>query len=204
MNQGWLVNSMFLYLNFYNNYFSIAPALVINFVDKCIKVPDSYLQLVPTPHQTIILIDYVIADMSSNNQTSKSFIPEFLDVLQALYSKHGMKALQQILQNISERIEISLKPPMDEPHLVVLNRLVDELGKVFYGSREVVEQFQKASNTFTAIKSTPKSVVSANLDAYFALIEIVDATETSEQSRIDAALENLKKLSRSVPKVVAG
>uniref|UniRef100_A0A914Y089 Uncharacterized protein n=1 Tax=Panagrolaimus superbus TaxID=310955 RepID=A0A914Y089_9BILA len=183
---------------------SIVPSLVINFVVKCIKTIDPYLQIIPTTSQTIVLIDYVIADMSSFDQSTISILPEFFNVLEALNSKYGMSEFQKVLQNISERIEISLKPPMDEPHLLVLNRLVEELGNVFYGCREVVEQFQKDSSNFTSKTYQPKSMISANLESYFAVIEIFAATESTEQPRIDSAIENLKRMSKNVPKVVAG
>uniref|UniRef100_A0AC34FBA0 Uncharacterized protein n=1 Tax=Panagrolaimus sp. ES5 TaxID=591445 RepID=A0AC34FBA0_9BILA len=184
---------------------SIVPSLVINFVDKCIKTIDPYLQIIPTTSQTIVLIDYVIADMSSFDQEATvSILPEFFNVLEALNSKYGIEEFKKVLQNISERIETSLKPPMDEPHLLVLNRLVEELGNVFYGCREFVEQFQKDSTNFTSKSHQPKSMISANLESYFAIIEVFAATESAEQARIDNAIENLKRMSKNVPKTVAG
>jgi hypothetical protein len=184
---------------------SIVPSLVINFVDRCIKTIDPYLQIIPTTEQTIVLIDYVIAEMSSVEQSkTESSLPEFFNVLEALNSKYGITEFKKVLQNISQRIETSLKPPMDEPHLLVLNRLVEELGNVFYGCEEVVEEFQKDSSNFTAKVYQPKTIATANLESYFAVVEIFDATSSGEQPRINSAIENLKRVSKNVPKIVAG
>jgi hypothetical protein len=120
---------------------SIVPSLVINFVDRCIKTIDPYLRIITTTEQTIVLTDYVIAQMSSvEHSTTESSIQEFFNILEALNSNCGITEFKKVLQNISQRNETSLKPPMDEPHLLVLNCLVEELGNVFYGCEEVVEE----------------------------------------------------------------
>uniref|UniRef100_A0A914PFG1 Uncharacterized protein n=1 Tax=Panagrolaimus davidi TaxID=227884 RepID=A0A914PFG1_9BILA len=77
---------------------------------------------------------------------------------------------------------------MDEPHLLVLNCLVEELGNVFYGCEEVVEE------------KTRKTIPTANLELCFAVVEIFDAILYGEQPRINCAIENLKRVSKKCPK----
>ncbi|KAE9552479.1 hypothetical protein FO519_004292, partial [Halicephalobus sp. NKZ332] len=163
---------------------SVSSVLVIEFIDKCVKNQER--RIIPTANESIILIDYVIADMAVERPSSTT-VPQFLVVLEAVMDEYGATAFERILHAISAKIETALTPPMDEPHFVVLNNLINALGDKFCGCREVVESYQN-DGKIRYQKIIPKKVR--------------EAMEFQDEKRINNAYINMKWHIENNPHVV--
>jgi len=180
---------------------SVSPVLVIEFIDKCVKSQEEERKIVPNSSQCIVLIDYVIADMAFERPSSTD-VPEFLIVLEAVMEEYGYVEFEKILHAISEKIETALTPPMDEPHFLILNKLVDTLGKKFCGCREVVESYQN-DGKIRYQKIIPKSLQKINKEVFFAISELREAIESQDEKRLNNSYMNMKYQIDNNPHVVA-
>ena len=116
--------------------------------------------------------------------------------------EYGYVDFEKILHAISEKIETALTPPMDEPHFLILNKLVDALGKKFCGCREVVESYQ-SDGKIRCQKIIPKSLQKINKEVFFAISELREAIESQDEKRMNNSYINMKYQIDNNPHVVA-
>lgn len=133
--------------------------------------------------------------------STNSVVPQFLAILEALMDQHGSDAFEKVLRAISKKLDEALIPPMDEPHYLILNKLVDALGEKFCGCRERVEGYQENRGLIQK-PITPKSLFNVHQQVCFAICEMKEATYSGDEKRLKAAFNNLYSLSETNPKVV--
>uniref|UniRef100_A0A7E4URZ4 DUF3677 domain-containing protein n=1 Tax=Panagrellus redivivus TaxID=6233 RepID=A0A7E4URZ4_PANRE len=180
-----------------------APELVVFFVVGCVQIVNPCRRIVPSAAQATTLIDYVIAAMSSTKESPPA-LTQCIQVLQAVLEYHGQEVFESVLQSISDKIELSSKPPIDEPHLVVLNRLVQALGQKFVGCEKAIQRALKSSATFMSDVAKPRTIADVHKDVFFAIQEVITAVEAGDFDRVVAAISIVRAFSAENPAIVFG